>query len=95
MSCMLCRSTSLSGALPSFDRRRGWPLQRISVTKCVETHRLAARTLAVHDEIRQYLQKTCNHACACCMWLTAQAKHADAPGELERKVSLDMKNAKG
>ena len=95
MSCMLCRSTSLSGALLGFDRRRGWPLQRISVTKGVETHRLAAMTLVVHDEVRYYLQKTCNHVCACCMWPTVQAKHADAPGELERKVSLDMKNAKG
>ena len=59
MSCMLCRSTSLSGALLGFDRRRGWPLQRISVTKGVETHRLAAMTLVVHDEVRYYLQKTC------------------------------------
>ena len=92
---MLCRSASLPGALLGFDHRRGWLLQRISVTKCVETHRLAARTLAVHDQVMQYLQKTCKHACACCKWLAVQAKHADAPGELERKVSLDMKNAKG
>ena len=62
MSCMLCRSTSLSDALLGFDRRHGWPLQRISVTKGVKTHHLSATPLESLIQVHMYLSQTLNHA---------------------------------